>query len=100
MGKVPKSAPDAKETAARLDTWRGFPTKYGVDSRRFYGTNLRHRTLACAALWLALKLAGPVGERLGVTGLNIATRLLGLLLAAFAIENMATGLKALFPGLG
>jgi multiple antibiotic resistance protein len=56
--------------------------------------------LACAALWLSLKLAGPVGARLGVTGLNIATRLLGLLLAAFAIENMATGLKALFPGLG
>jgi multiple antibiotic resistance protein len=56
--------------------------------------------LACAALWLALKLAGPVGARLGVTGLNIATRLLGLLLAAFAIESMATGLRALFPGLG
>jgi multiple antibiotic resistance protein len=56
--------------------------------------------LACAALWLSLKLAGPVGARLGVTGLNIATRLLGLLLAAFANENMATGLKALFPGLG
>lgn len=55
---------------------------------------------ACGVLWVALRLAGPVGRRLGVTGLNIATRLLGLLLAAFAIENMATGLRALFPGLG
>jgi len=32
--------------------------------------------------------------------MNIANRLLGLLLAAFAIETMAVGLKALFPALG
>jgi multiple antibiotic resistance protein len=36
---------------------------------------------------------------MGTTGLNIATRLLGLLLAAIAIETMADGLKELFPGL-
>ena len=56
--------------------------------------------LACAVLWLILALAVPVGRRMGTTGLNIANRLLGLLLAAFAIENMATGLKQLFPALG
>jgi len=33
--KGSKSASDAKETAARLDIRRGFPPKYGVDSRRF-----------------------------------------------------------------
>jgi hypothetical protein len=42
---VSKSAPDAKETAARLNTWRGFPPKYGVDSRRFCSANFRLRTL-------------------------------------------------------
>jgi multiple antibiotic resistance protein len=36
---------------------------------------------------------------MGTTGLNIATRLLGLLLAAIAIEMMADGLKVLLPGL-
>jgi multiple antibiotic resistance protein len=36
---------------------------------------------------------------MGTTGLNIATRLLGLILAAIAIETMADGLKAIFPGL-
>lgn len=56
--------------------------------------------LACAVLWIVLKLAVPVGRRMGTTGLNIANRLLGLLLAAFAIESMAMGLKALFPALG
>ena len=53
--------------------------------------------LACALLWAILAAAAPVGRRLGTTGLNIATRLLGLLLAAFAIESMAIGLKGLFP---
>ena len=53
----------------------------------------------CAILWAVLRLADGVGQRMGRTGLNIATRLLGLLLAAIAIETMADGLKVLFPGL-
>jgi multiple antibiotic resistance protein len=36
---------------------------------------------------------------MGTTGLNIATRILGLLLAAIAIQTMAEGLRTLFPGL-
>ena len=61
--------------------------------------------VACIAVvaflsWLVLKAAQPIGARLGTTGLNIATRLLGLLLAALAVQTMAEGLKALFPGLG
>ena len=55
--------------------------------------------LVCAILWFVLRLADAVGQRMGRTGLNIATRLLGLLLAAIAIETMAEGLKVLFPGL-
>jgi multiple antibiotic resistance protein len=55
--------------------------------------------LVCAVLWCVLRLADAVGQRMGTTGLNIATRLLGLLLAAIAIETMADGLKVLFPGL-
>ena len=49
--------------------------------------------------WVVLRAANAIGERMGKTGLNIATRLLGLLLAAFAIQTMAEGLKELFPGL-
>jgi len=55
--------------------------------------------LVCAILWGMLRVSDALGERLGTTGLNIATRLLGLLLAAIAIETMADGLKVLFPGL-
>ncbi len=60
--------------------------------------------LGCIALvslltWVVLRAANHIGSRLGTTGLNIATRLLGLLLAALAIQTMAEGLKELFPGL-
>jgi multiple antibiotic resistance protein len=55
--------------------------------------------LVAALLWMMLRISHAVGERMGTTGLNIATRLLGLILAAIAIETMADGLKQLFPGL-
>src|SRR5258706_8897200 len=55
--------------------------------------------LVCGVLWWVLRIADAVGPRMGTTGLNIATRLLGLLLAAIAIQTMAEGLKELFPGL-
>lgn len=51
----------------------------------------------CALVWLMLRLAVPVGRRMGTAGLNVANRLLGLLLAAIAVEAMAVGLKELFP---
>jgi multiple antibiotic resistance protein len=55
--------------------------------------------LVCVLLWSLLRLAHAVGPRMGTTGLNIATRILGLLLAAIAIQTMAEGLRTLFPGL-
>jgi multiple antibiotic resistance protein len=60
--------------------------------------------LACIAIvslltWIVLRAANAIGNRMGTTGLNIATRLLGLLLAALAIQTMAEGLRELFPGL-
>jgi multiple antibiotic resistance protein len=60
--------------------------------------------LGCIAVvslltWIVLRAANAIGDRMGTTGLNIATRLLGLLLAALAIQTMAEGLRELFPGL-
>jgi multiple antibiotic resistance protein len=49
--------------------------------------------------WIVLRGANAIGERMSKTALNIATRLLGLLLAAFAVQTMAEGLRELFPGL-
>ena len=55
--------------------------------------------LVCFVLWWMLRVAHALGERVSKTGLNVATRLLGLLLAAIAIQTMAEGLRRLFPGL-
>ena len=55
--------------------------------------------LVCVVSWAVLSRAHAIAERLSLSGLNIATRILGLLLAAMAVQTMAEGLKDLFPGL-
>lgn len=55
--------------------------------------------VVAALVWLALKSAEPVARMLGRTGINIAMRLMGILLAAIAVEFMASGLAGLLPGL-
>lgn len=50
-------------------------------------------------VWVVLRLAEPIGKRLGTGGLNIATRVMGLILAAMAVQFMADGMLELFPGL-
>ena len=55
--------------------------------------------LVCGVLWIVLRLAQRIGERMSTSALNVATRLFGLLLAAIGIEMLASGAKALLPGL-
>lgn len=54
--------------------------------------------VVCTGLLVTLRLAVPIGNKLGQTGLNIMNRLTGLLLAAVAVEIIAAGLRSLFPG--
>ena len=49
------------------------------------------------AVWLAFSLAGRIARVIGTTGINVMTRLMGLLLAALAVEVMSDGLTKLFP---
>lgn len=49
--------------------------------------------------WLALRIATPMTNLLGKTGINIAVRIMGLLLAAVAVEIFVSGLTTLLPGL-
>ena len=55
--------------------------------------------LVAMVTWTALHVANPVSKMLGKTGINIATRLMGLLLSAIAVEFIASGLVQLLPGL-
>ncbi len=50
-------------------------------------------------VWLALRSANAIGTALGKTGINIVTRIMGLILAALAIEFIAAGVSQLLPGL-
>jgi multiple antibiotic resistance protein len=50
--------------------------------------------------WIALRIASQVGQRMSKTTVNIATRIMGLLLAALAVEIFAGGIVELIPALG
>jgi multiple antibiotic resistance protein len=52
------------------------------------------------SVWIALRLADPISRILGGTGIKIVTRLMGLILAAVAVEFIADGASQLLPGLG
>jgi multiple antibiotic resistance protein len=59
-----------------------------------YGVVIALATAACFAL------AQPIARVLGKTGINVMTRLMGLILAALAVGVMSDGLVKLFPMLG
>ena len=56
--------------------------------------------LATVLIGMTLWTAAAIERFLGRTGINVMTRLMGLILAALAVEVMAEGLHKLFPVLG
>ena len=49
--------------------------------------------------WLLFRSAPLIVRFLGQTGINVITRIMGLILGALGIEFIANGLRNLFPGL-
>ncbi|MEG3135755.1 YchE family NAAT transporter [Rouxiella sp. T17] len=75
-----------------------------VWSSRYYNwENLLGFTLAIAffsfCCWLLFRAAPMVMKLLGQTGINVITRIMGLLLMALGIEFIVAGVKTIFPGL-
>jgi multiple antibiotic resistance protein len=56
--------------------------------------------LVAFTTWIALRAATRIGSRLGTIGINVVIRIMGLLLAAVAVEIFASGIVVLLPGLG
>ena len=52
-----------------------------------------------ALTWLILRSAVMIEKRLGTTGLNVLTRVMGLLLAAVAVQFVVDGIGELLPTL-
>lgn len=48
-------------------------------------------------LWVVLKLVPWIARHMSQVGIHIATRIMGLILAAIAVEFIANGAKGLFP---
>lgn len=55
--------------------------------------------IICFIIWITLRLSVGISHQLGSIGINIVTRLMGLILAAMAVEFIAHGLIGLFPRL-
>lgn len=53
--------------------------------------------LLSMVVWGVLRLSPWIAGRIGATGINIFTRIMGLILTAIAVEFIANGIKGLFP---
>jgi multiple antibiotic resistance protein len=75
---------------------------YAEKARTFFdlATLVGYGVVIGLATALCFALAHPIERVLGKTGINVMTRLMGLILAALAVEVMADGLHKLFPILG
>jgi multiple antibiotic resistance protein len=51
------------------------------------------------AVGLLFSMAKPIADRMGVAGMAVVTRLMGMILATIAISMLALGFKGLWPGL-
>jgi multiple antibiotic resistance protein len=53
--------------------------------------------LLSLVVWGVLRLSPWIARRIGATGINIFTRIMGLILTAIAVEFIASGIKGMFP---
>ncbi len=53
--------------------------------------------IAIATVWLMMRHAARIGRLLGASGLNITTRLMGLILATVAVQFVIHGIESVLP---
>jgi multiple antibiotic resistance protein len=75
---------------------------YADKAKTFFqlGTLVGYGVVVALATALCFAMAQPIARVLGKTGINVMTRLMGLILAALSVEVMSDGLTKLFPALG
>ncbi len=61
------------------------------------GSLVGYGVVIALATVLCFSMSAPIARVLGKTGINVMTRLMGLILAALAVEVMTDGLHKLFP---
>jgi multiple antibiotic resistance protein len=53
--------------------------------------------LVCLSSWVVLRAAPAINRLLGATGVKVVTRMMGLILAAMAVQFVADGVAHMFP---
>jgi multiple antibiotic resistance protein len=110
--QTPEEAQEAEDRASIAVVPLGLPLLAGPGSMStiiIYASEKRsigHLLAVCVvaigvalSTWLALRIASRVGRYMSKTMINIATRIMGLLLAALAVEIFAGGIVELIPAL-
>jgi multiple antibiotic resistance protein len=64
------------------------------------GVLVGYGVVIAVVTFIVFSASGRIAKVLGRTGINVMTRLMGLILAAMAVELLADGLVKLFPVLG
>jgi multiple antibiotic resistance protein len=111
--QTPEEAREAEDKASIAVVPLGLPLLAGpgaMSTILIYASEKKaipHVTAVCVvivavavAVWLALRIATRIGNRMSTTTLNVATRIMGLLLAALAVEIFSSGIVELIPALG
>lgn len=72
---------------------------YSQQSNSFYHLLMMSGIVGiiCLYIFLTLRMATFISRKLGVTGINIITRVMGLILASISIEFIISGLLTVFP---
>jgi len=87
------AGPGALTSAILLhDLHVGDPIGQGVTSLVMVGV--------LGLVWAGFILAEPTMKLIGVNGIHVFSRVLGIVLAAVAVNNMIEGIRASFPALG
>ena len=111
--QTPEEAQEAEDKASIAVVPLGVPLLAGPGAMStiiIYASEQKavwHLLAVCAtaigvaiATWIAMRIAIRVGRRMSTTTVNVATRIMGLLLAALAVEIFAGGIVELIPALG
>ena len=111
--QTPEEAREAEDKASIAVVPLGIPLLAGPGAMStviIYASDKKavwHLLAVCASIvgialvtWIALRLAIRVGRRMSTTTVNVATRIMGLLLAALAVEIFSGGIVELIPALG
>ena len=110
--QTPEEALEAEDKASIAVVPLGIPLLAGPGAMStiiIYASERKvvwHLLAVCAAAigaavvtWISLRIAIRIGRRLSTTAVNVSSRIMGLLLAAFAVEIFSSGIVELIPAL-